>query len=499
MKKKLFERILILAIILFIPISMISYGNKMNVVTSAATNDLASQNKKLIVGLSAEYAPYEFHAMIDGVDTVSGFDVEIAKEIAKDRGQELVIKEMDFNALIGALKAGQIDMIISGMNPTDERKQEIDFSDIYYEARHGVLVSEEDKDKFTSVEDLNGKKIGVQLGSTQQEITEKTIKYGELKVLANINNLILELKTGRVDALITERPVAQMAMKANPQLSLTEIDIKDGVTGNAVGVAKGSDELLASINGTIKRLQDTGKIDEFVVSASNLAAENQNEENQSFISKYSGVFLQGLKITLTISIITVALGTLLGALLFAMKTSEFSILKIKPFKIISTVYIEVIRGTPMLLQVMLVYSGSKMALGLDISAFASAVIAISLNSGAYIAEIVRAGIEAVDKGQMEAAKSLGMPKGMAMRLIIIPQAIKNIIPAIGNEFVAVIKESSIASVIGVGELMFAANIVTGSTYKSIEPLMVSAVLYFVLTFSLGRVMSYFERRMKASD
>lgn len=495
MNKKLFKKIVTLAIALLVPISMMACDNKTNKVASAAT----SEQKKLIVGLSAEYAPYEFHAMIDGVDTVSGFDVEIAKEIAKDRNAELVIKEMDFKALIGALKAGQIDMIISGMNPTDERKQEIDFSEIYYEARHGVLVRKEDKDKFTKVEDLNDKKIGVQLGSTQQEIAEKIIQGGQLQILANINSLVLELKSGRVDALITEKPVAQMAVNTNPQLSLTEIDIKDGVTGNAVAVGKGSGELLASINKTIKRLQDSGKIDQFVVEANNLATGNQSEEEESFISKYSSVFLEGLKITLIISLITVVLGTLFGALLFAMRTSNISILKIRPLNVIATIYIEIIRGTPMLLQIMLVYSGSKMALGLDISAFASAVIAISLNSAAYISEIVRAGIEAVDRGQMEAAKSLGMPKAMAMRLIIIPQAIKNIIPAIGNEFVTIIKESSIASVIGVGELMFAANIVTGATYKSIEPLIVSALLYFVLTFSLGRLMRYFERRMKASD
>ena len=194
------------------------------------------------------------------------------------------------------------------------------------------------------------------------------------------------------------------------------------------------------------------------------------------------------------SLIAVCIGSILGTLLFLMKSSNIKILKI-----IADIYIEIIRGTPILLQVMLVYSGTKIALGLDVTTFISAVIAISLNSGAYVAEIVRAGVEAVDKGQMEAARSLGMSKNIAMKLIIAPQAIKNIIPAIGNEFVSVIKESSIASVIGVGELMFAANIVTGSTYKSLEPLAVSAVLYFVLTFSLGRLMKYFERRMKVSD
>jgi polar amino acid transport system permease protein/polar amino acid transport system substrate-binding protein len=210
-------------------------------------------------------------------------------------------------------------------------------------------------------------------------------------------------------------------------------------------------------------------------------------------------FLDGVKVTLGISIITVLLGTILGAVLFFMKSSSFSIWKIKPLKIIATVYVEIIRGTPILLQILMVYSGSKLIFDIDVTAFSAAIIAIALNSAAYVSEIVRAGIEAVDVGQTEAARSLGMSKGMTMRLIIIPQAIRNILPAIGNEFVAVIKESSMASVLGVGELMFSAKIVQGATYLSLEPLMVVAVFYFILTFSLGRLMGYAERRMKASD
>ena len=221
--------------------------------------------------------------------------------------------------------------------------------------------------------------------------------------------------------------------------------------------------------------------------------------NFSFLGDNLGRFIDGAKITLGISLITVFLGTLIGSLLFFMKTSSIGFGKFKPLKFIASAYVEIVRGTPMLLQIMMVYSGSALLLGLDISAFVSAIIAISLNSAAYVSEIVRAGIEAVDVGQMEAARSLGMKKGKAMRLIIIPQAIRNILPAIGNEFVTVIKESSMASVIGVGELMFSAKIVQGATYLSLEPLMVASVFYFVLTFSLGRLMGHFERRLKTDD
>lgn len=219
----------------------------------------------------------------------------------------------------------------------------------------------------------------------------------------------------------------------------------------------------------------------------------------SFIVEYMPYYFEGIKYTLLISFVAVLFGAVFGSLLFYMKSSNFHIWKIKPLKIIAVAYIEIIRGTPMILQIFIVYAGAEPFFGMNLSALQAAFVAIALNSAAYVSEIVRAGIDAVDKGQMEAARSLGMKKSTAMMLIVVPQAVRNILPAIGNEFVAVIKESSMASVVGVGELMYAAKIVQGSTYRSLEPLIVAAGFYFILTFTLGRVISLIERRMKVSD
>ena len=210
-------------------------------------------------------------------------------------------------------------------------------------------------------------------------------------------------------------------------------------------------------------------------------------------------FYEGIQFTILISFLSVLFGVIFGSVLTLMKRSKFKIGKVNPLSILATAYIEIIRGTPMLLQIMLVYYGFDQLLGIDMKALTAGIIAVSLNSAAYVSEIIRAGIDAVDKGQLEAARSLGMSQFMAMKLIIIPQAIKNILPAIGNEFVTVIKESSMASVIGVGEIMYSVKVVTGQTYRSFEPLIVAAVFYFVITFTLGRVVNYLERRMKASD
>jgi len=213
----------------------------------------------------------------------------------------------------------------------------------------------------------------------------------------------------------------------------------------------------------------------------------------SFLGKYYKFFLEGTQYTVLIAFFTVILGTVLGLFLSLMKLSKNKILKL-----IASTYIEFVRGTPILVQLYIVYYGMP-ALGIDLPDMLAGIVTLSINSGAYVAEIIRAGINAVDKGQMEAGRSLGMTSAMTMRLIIIPQAFKNILPALGNEFITIIKESSIVSVIGIGELMYKADTVRGNTALPFEPLIVAAVIYFLLTFTLSKILGSLERRLKAND
>lgn len=213
----------------------------------------------------------------------------------------------------------------------------------------------------------------------------------------------------------------------------------------------------------------------------------------SFLSKYNMFFINGAKLTLFLAFFTVLFGSILGLLLSLMKLSNSKILKA-----ISSTYIEFVRGTPILVQLYIVYYGLP-SLGIEFPDVLAGIITLSLNSAAYVAEIIRAGISAVDKGQMEAARSLGMSNAQAMRHIIIPQAFKNILPALGNEFIVVVKESSIVSVIGIHELMYNADTVRGNTFRPFEPLIIAALLYFVMTFTLSKVLGVVERRMKVSD
>lgn len=216
--------------------------------------------------------------------------------------------------------------------------------------------------------------------------------------------------------------------------------------------------------------------------------------NFSFLEKYSGYFVRGAEITIVLAFFAVLFGTLLGLGITLLRRSKF-----KPISFIATAYVEFVRGTPLLVQIYIIYIGLPQLIGIDFPDMTTGIIALALNSSAYVSEIIRAGIDAVDKGQMEAARSLGMSQGLAMFQVVIPQAFKNILPALGNEFISVIKESSMVSVIGVAELMYNAGTVRGNTALGLEPVIVAAVIYFVITFTLTRVLGVIERRLKASD
>lgn len=210
----------------------------------------------------------------------------------------------------------------------------------------------------------------------------------------------------------------------------------------------------------------------------------------STMIKYKDFFINGAGYTVFIAFITVIGGTILGTLLSLLKLSKYKILRF-----IATTYIEIFRGTPILVQLYLMYFAVPQISDIRFSPLTAAVITLCLNSGAYVAELIRSGIMAVDRGQMEAARSLGMPLWKAMIIVIIPQAIKNILPALANEFIVIIKESSIASVIGVNELMYKTNTVRGNSFRSMEALLIAAAMYFIMTFTLSKIVAYFERRM----
>ncbi|BBK65320.1 TPA: ABC transporter permease subunit [Staphylococcus aureus] len=444
---------------------------------------------ELRVGLSADYAPMEFEHTVNGKTEYAGVDIDLAKKIAKDNNLKLKIVNMSFDSLLGALKTGKIDIIISGMTSTPERKKQVDFSDSYMMTKNIMLVKKDKVNDYKDIKDFNNKKVGAQKGTEQEKIAQTEIENASITSLSRLPDVILALKSGKVEGAVVEKPVAEAYLKQNPKLGISNVKFNEEEKDTVIAVPKDSPKLLSQINKTIKEVKDKGLIDKYMTNAANAM-----NDDSGFISKYGSFFLKGIKITILISLIGVALGSILGAFVALMKLS-----KIKIISWIASIYIEILRGTPMLVQVFIVFFGITAALGLDISALVCGTIALVINSSAYIAEIIRAGINAVDKGQMEAARSLGLNYRQTMKSVIMPQAIKNILPALGNEFVTLIKESSIVSTIGVGEIMFNAQVVQGISFDPFTPLLVAAALYFVLTFVLTRIMNMIEGRLNASD
>lgn len=209
-------------------------------------------------------------------------------------------------------------------------------------------------------------------------------------------------------------------------------------------------------------------------------------------STYWRIFLlEGVKNTLILTVIAVVLGVALGTIVAILKMSKSRILRF-----LISIYIEIIRGTPILLQLYIFYFVlPELMPFLNLSSFMWVAIALCINSSAYVSEVIRSGIQAVDKGQMEAARCLGLSESQAMTKIILPQAVRNILPALGNEFIMILKETSLASTFFLGDLMTSYLKVKGATYLGFEALIIVGIIYFLLTFPLSKLVAYFEKKM----
>lgn len=454
----------------------------------------------LTIATSADYPPYEFHAMIDGEDRIVGLDIAFAQYIADDLGVELEIEDLGFDVLLASLESRTTDMVIAGLTYTEEREASVDFSDDYFVDGPAFVIRSDDAETFQSKEDLDVEEnvIGVQTGSTE-ELKVDQLQNAEIYRLNDIAQLIIALKTGRVDAvLMTETTALSYAENDEALASFTTNlqEVEGASDGKAVAVPNNSPEFINYLNGVIEEVNAQGLFDQWLDEAIGLSGSQPAEgeaavvetEEESLISRYWPYFYEGLKTTLIISLVSVFFGFILGFLLAVMRLSSNPILRG-----IGTAYVEFVRGTPMLIQVTFMYFG--LGLIIDVSALVTGIIAVSLNSGAYVCEIIRSGLSSVPAGQTEAARSLGLNSTQTMRKVIFPQALRNIWPALGNEFVTIIKESSIVSTIGVAELTFQTNVVQSMSYRGLLPLFIAMCMYFILTFTLTKLLNYFEGRM----
>lgn len=277
MKKGLFKKIMgtILATTFLFTLVSCGGATKDTAADGSAKSKIEEIKKKgvLVLGTSANYPPYEFHKNIDGKDTIVGFDVEIAKEIAKDLGVKLEITDMKFDSLIASLQTGSVDMVIAGMNPTDERRKSVDFSDIYYNAEHGIIVLDKNKDVYKNKDSFKGKSVGAQKGTIQEGLANDQIADVKFKGLNTVSDLIMDMRVGNIDGIVCELPVAEFNVKKNDDLYVIKdagFEVDPNEKGSAIAMPKGSGDLVTKVNEILKKLKDEGKIDKFIVDANEM-------------------------------------------------------------------------------------------------------------------------------------------------------------------------------------------------------------------------------------
>ncbi|MCC3375883.1 ABC transporter substrate-binding protein/permease [Cohnella sp. REN36] len=450
--------------------------------------------KTIVMGTSPDYPPYESVDAAGGGEIV-GLDIDIAKHIADKLGYKLQIAGSDFDGLIAALQSRRVDFVMSGMSATEERRKSVDFSDIYYNARNTIVSLE--KFSYASLDELKGKRIGVQLGSTQESVVAD-MKDTQITKLSKIPDLMQSLKADRIDAAIVEDAVAAGYVGTNADLHFEMIPAEVGGEGYAIAFPKGS-PLTAEFNGVLRDMKSDGTLQAIIdkwFGTEKDAEPSAATSGLNFkrLEPYAGYLLRGTYVTLLFTFVSALFGFVWGAIL-----SLFKISNVAPLRWFSTVYTSVFRGTPLLLQLLLIYYAVPQLFGYTIPALLAAGLAFGLNSAAYLSETIRGGILAVDKGQREAALALGIPYRTMMASIILPQAIKNILPALVNECVALLKESSLVSVIAVADLLFRASVIRANTFLAFEPLIAAGAIYYVLVLILTSLARLLERRMRRSD
>lgn len=272
MKKKF--SLLLVAVLMFSVVLTACGGNGANVGNDGNGEDTSTLQKiedsgKIVLGTSADYPPFEFHAMIDGKDEIVGFDIEIAKYIADELGVELEIRDMDFDKLLGGLSTGMLDIVIAGMNPDPER--DANFTDIYYEANLSVLVHKDNASQYKSVEDLYGKSIGVQIGTVQEDIARETVNDAEVMALGTNSDVVMNLKTNKLDTALLETPVAESYAAVNDDLIVIEDFVIDSGTGGvAVAVKKDDNELTEKLNKILDDIKSQGLIEQWFIEANQM-------------------------------------------------------------------------------------------------------------------------------------------------------------------------------------------------------------------------------------
>ncbi|MCW1052393.1 ABC transporter substrate-binding protein/permease [Streptococcus anginosus] len=469
--------------------------------TTPAGKKATPVKAKYTIASDSSFAPFVFQ---DSNNKYTGIDMDLIKAIAKDQGFTIEITNPGFDAALNAVQSGQADGMIAGMSVTDARKETFDFSEPYYTANAILAVKE--SSTITSYKDLKGKTVGVKNGTASQTfLTENQSKYGyKIKTFADASSMYDSLNSGSVDAVMDDEPVVKYSISQGQKL---KTPIKGTPIGDtAFAVKKGSNpELIQMFNNGLANIKKNGQyqkiLDKYLKKTSSDSSSSDSTVDETTIwgllqNNYKQL-LSGLGITLALALLSFAIAMVIG-IIFGM----FSVSPVKALRIISEIFVDVIRGIPLMILAAFIFWGipnlieSMTGHQSPINDFVAGTIALSLNAGAYIAEIVRGGIQAVPAGQMEASRSLGISYSKTMRKIILPQATKIMLPNFVNQFVIALKDTTIVSAIGLVELFQTGKIIIARNYQSFKMYAILAVFYLIIITLLTRLAKRLEKRIK---
>ena len=442
------------------------------------------------------FPPFEFQTQ--GGD-YRGIDMDMLKEISKREHFTYTLKPMSFNAGVQAVQAGQVDGILAGMSITDERKQTFDFGTPYYKS--GIVMAVANKSKVDSLKDLKGKTVAAKTGSSGAMYAQRIAKKYDFKItyFNDSNTMYNDVIIGNTVAAFEDQPVMAYAIQQGTKMKI----VTDPADGNwyGFGVKKGTNAaLLKDFNAGYAKLVKDGTYDKIVNRylgeggynyKENAAAKSAADQSiWSLIKENKAALLDGLIKTLQLTIVGIVLAALWGVLL--------GVMGVAPSKLIrglSSVIIYIFRGLPMLVLAFFIYNGIPNLTGQKIPAFTAGVITLILNEGAYIGAFVRGGFKSVDPGQLEAARSLGMPYGKAMRKVVMPQGIRLTIPSFINQFIITLKDTSILSAIGIIELTQTGTLIIARNLQGFKVWLMIAVLYLIVITLLTWLSNWVEKRI----
>jgi lysine-arginine-ornithine-binding protein len=451
-----------------------------------ADSPLHADGNILRIGTDATFAPLESK---EG-DKYVGFDIDLGEAIGRSLGMKVEWTNSGFDGIFAALQAGKFDLVMSSVTITEDRKRQLAFSDPYYTAGQ-ALASRKDGVSYTSLEQLSGKTVGIQINTTAKEVLKK--KSGiNIREYNSIDLALLDLQNGKLDAVMTDAPVLKhMLLRSFSGLEVASTVFSDEKYG--ITTRPADKDLLLKVNEALRRIEASGELAKLKEKYFGEKAEAGARPLRTG-ELLAAIWLPLVKaagMTVQLTLFALLFGVPIGLAVALMRLN-----KLGPFTWLASIYVEVLRGTPLLVQIFTVYYVLP-ALGITLAAWPAALLAFSLNSAAYIAEIFRGGIQSIDPGQMEAARSLGMSYSLAMRLVVLPQAFRRVLPPLTNEAIALLKDTSLVSVIALIELTRRGQELTGQYARPMVIWPLVGLIYLILTVPLTRLANWLERKWAA--